>query len=75
VRRECVIITAIPNSVSTDEPIANRVGTKFNFPLIIPHLDDLGTIDDSHLNRDSAERWSRAFMNDAAPTLDRCITH
>lgn len=73
--RQCIVITAIPNSVSTDEPVASRVATKLGVPLVIPHLEDLGTIDDSHLNRDSAERWSRAFLTDAGPILDRCVTH
>jgi hypothetical protein len=74
-RPECVILTAIPNSVSTDLPIANRIGEKFSLPVIIPHVDNLGTIDDSHLNGPSAERWSSAFLHDAAPTLDRCLAN
>jgi hypothetical protein len=74
-RHECIILTVIPNSVSTDEPIANRVGRKFGLPVILPRVDNLGTIDDSHLNGDSAERWSSAFLIDAAPTFERCLSN
>lgn len=69
----CIILTAIPNSVTTDEPIAVRIGVRFQLPVIVPRVDNLATIDDSHLNGPSAERWSDAFLRDAAPLLDRCL--
>jgi hypothetical protein len=71
--RDCIILTAIPNSVSTSEPIAERIGKGFQLPVVVPHVDNLATIDDSHLNGPSAERWSGAFLREAAPALDRCL--
>lgn len=69
----CVILTAIPNNVAIDEPIANRVGERLQLPVIVPHLDHLATIDNDHLDGPSAERWSGAFFRDAIPALDRCL--
>ncbi|WP_368507579.1 hypothetical protein [Bradyrhizobium lupini] len=73
IRRQCIILTAVPNSVLTDEPIADRLGERFQLPVIVPHLDALATLDESHLNAESAERWSEAFLRAAAPMLDRCL--
>jgi hypothetical protein len=73
VPRKCIIITAVPNSVSLDEPVARRVGKRFDLPVVIPVVDDLGTIDGSHLNAVSAERWSEAFLRDAAPAIEGCL--
>ncbi|MGY3503151.1 hypothetical protein [Bradyrhizobium sp. USDA 4471] len=57
----------------TDEPIADRIGKQFQLPVIVPHLDHLATLDESHLNAASAERWSEAFLRDATPAFDRCL--
>jgi hypothetical protein len=69
----CIILTAIPTSRVTDEPVADGVGKRFGFPVIVPHLDNLLTIDYDHLNEPSAERWSSVFLHDASPLLDRCM--
>ncbi|WP_213770074.1 hypothetical protein [Bradyrhizobium sp. dw_78] len=71
--RHCIILTAIPNSLTTDEPIADRLGARLQLPVIIPHVNDLATIDNSHLNGPSADRWSDAFLRESAPALDRCL--
>ncbi|MCK1677152.1 hypothetical protein [Bradyrhizobium sp. 150] len=71
--RHCIILTAVPNSILTDEPIADRVGKRFQVPVIVPHLEGLATLDESHLNAASAERWSVAFLHEATPILDRCL--
>ncbi|MGY3234724.1 hypothetical protein ACVMAJ_001614 [Bradyrhizobium sp. USDA 4448] len=71
--RHCIILTAVPNSILTDEPIADRIGKQFQLPVIVPHLDHLATLDESHLNAASAERWSEAFLRDATPAFDRCL--
>jgi hypothetical protein len=70
----CTILTAIPNNDAADRPIAERIGGRYGLPIITPTLDGLSTIDGSHLNEISAERWSEAFLNEAAPILDRCIS-
>lgn len=71
--RHCIILTAVPNNVLSDEPIAERIGRRFQLPVIVPHLDALSTLDDSHLNSASAERWSEAFLREATPTINRCL--
>jgi hypothetical protein len=71
--RNCIILTAVPNNVLTDEPIAERIGKRFNLPVVVPHLDALATLDESHLNTASAERWSEAFLREATPALARCL--
>jgi hypothetical protein len=71
---QCIILTAVPNSLVTDEPIASRVGKRFQLPVIVPHLTGLTTIDWNHLDGPSAERWSQAFLEGASAVLDRCLT-
>lgn len=69
--RECTVLTVTPQSptpVAFTRELAQRLNLRFEFP----QLEDLWTIDASHMNVPSAERWSEAFMQKLAPHIERC---
>jgi hypothetical protein len=70
---KCVILTLVPfaGTKSGDaEAIAAGVGMK----LVTPgKLEGLETWDGFHLDRPSAERWSRAFFQAAGPEIRSCL--
>lgn len=70
--RDCVILTLTPR---TDTPVAfaTEISDRLEMPLITPALSGLVTIDHSHLDSDSAERWSTAFLAEFDQHLDRCV--
>jgi len=72
VKRECIILTMVPyprTKVTAVTALASALGMN----LVRPDVDDLQTFDGSHLNRPSAERWSEAFLQAAAPQIRRCL--
>jgi hypothetical protein len=71
--RKCVVVTGIPSS-NTDGPfVAARLARTLGVKLIQPKIDELATIDGGHLNHDSRERWSSAFLEELAPVLRECL--
>ncbi|MBY0564090.1 MAG: hypothetical protein K2P58_07875 [Hyphomonadaceae bacterium] len=72
VSRECVIFTYVPPQESnrpTMEALAASVGVTF----VSPSLEGLRTFDRSHLDRESAQRFTAAFFDAAGPILERCL--
>jgi hypothetical protein len=79
VRRECILLTSIPHArtavdlegtnIETSKALAAALGLAF----VSPQLEGLATIDTSHLDRPSAERWSKAFFEMAGPQIAKCI--
>jgi hypothetical protein len=72
VNRNCVILTLAPyheTKRAEAEAIANALGLH----LVAPQLHDVTTIDGSHLDRPSAERWSKAFFDAAGPRIRECL--
>lgn len=72
INRECVVLTATaqnPTPVAFTRELAKRLDVAFEFP----QLDDMWTIDASHMDVPSAERWSVAFMERLAPHIERCV--
>ena len=72
VKRECIILTMVPyarTKVTAVSALANALGMN----LVWPDVDHLQTFDGSHLDRPSAERWSKAFLEVAAPQIRKCL--
>ena len=71
VERRCVVITHVPDGIARSQAgaIATRIGATF----ISPRLEGLGTSDGSHLDSESAERWSVAFLVELEPILKSCL--
>ncbi len=72
VDRHCVLLTLAP-SEATKRSEAAAIASALGVTLIAPKLDDLKTFDGSHLDRPSAEKWSRAFFDAAGPRIRECL--
>lgn len=71
IERRCIVLTLVPDGIHSEliaRDIASRVGATF----IAPPLERLRSPDGSHLDRESAERWSAAFLERLAPLLPIC---
>jgi hypothetical protein len=69
---KCVILTNVPypeTKMGNAEAIAAGAG----LPLVAPELDGLSTTDGYHLDRPSADRWSKAFLEAAGPEIRSCL--
>ena len=71
----CVILTTVPTpqrplDAETVRRIAEAIGASWSEPV----LDGMSSFDRSHLARDSAERWSAAFLRDIMPILEDCAS-
>lgn len=72
VERQCVLLTMVPSAhtpIGTARVIADALGAK----LIAPEPDDVNTFDKSHMDRASAEIWSKDFFEAAGPRIRRCL--
>lgn len=71
--RGCVISTIVPTvktGVGNARAIALALGVKF----VAPELSGLTTFDGSHLDQGSAQRWSAAFLEEAGPQIQQCLS-
>lgn len=68
----CLVITASPRT-DTPETYAKQLAENLGSPFVAPTIDGLKTIDDYHLDPDSAQRWSAAFLEELSPHLRRCV--
>ena len=70
---KCVILTNVPypeTKIGNAEAIARGAG----LPLVVPpEMDGLNTTDGYHLDRPSADRWSKAFFEAAGPEIRSCL--
>jgi hypothetical protein len=70
---KCVILTNVPypeTKIGNAQAIAAGAG----LPLVVPsEMDGLHTTDGYHLDRVSADRWSRAFLEAAGPQIRSCL--
>lgn len=73
VRRECIVLTLTPRT-GTPSNFANALSARLGLPIIEPALDAMVTIDHSHLDKDSALRWSTAFLDEFDQYAKNCVT-
>lgn len=73
VSRSCVILTIVP-TVKTGIGTANAIATALGLKLVAPKLAELTTFDQFHLNPESAQRWSAAFLEEAGPQIRKCLS-
>jgi hypothetical protein len=69
---KCVILTDTPypqTKIGDAAAIASGAGLS----LVSPELDGLSTSDGYHLDRPSADRWARAFLEAAGPEIRSCL--
>lgn len=72
VQRNCVLLTIVP-TVETKRAEAEAIASAVGLELVAPQVGGLRTFDGSHLDAVSAERWSSAFLDAAAPRLLNCL--
>jgi len=72
VGRECKMLTMVP-TVNTGIGTAKAIARALDLELVAPELPGLNTFDESHLDRESAQRWSTAFMAAAGPQIRKCL--
>jgi hypothetical protein len=72
VARECVILTMVPK-LGTSSETAEAVASALGLNLVAPRLEGLNTFDGSHLDQQSRERWSAAFIEAADPQIQSCL--
>lgn len=72
VDRRCVIFTLVP-TVDAPLPTSAAIAKALHVDFIAPEPEDLLTFDGSHLDRESAERWSAAFLDAAGPKIRDCL--
>jgi hypothetical protein len=73
VEHDCIILTLVP-TVATKATSAAALAVDLGMQFVSPKLNDLQTFDGSHLDHASAERWSAAFLQAAAPRMRRCLS-
>jgi hypothetical protein len=73
VERGCTILTIVPK-VKTDLGTANAIAAALGLSLVEPRLPGLMTFDGSHLDPESAQRWSTAFLEIAGPQIQKCLS-
>jgi hypothetical protein len=69
---KCVILTNAPYP-ETKTGNASAIASGAGLPLVAPELDGLNTSDGYHLDRPSADRWARAFLEAAGPEIRSCL--
>ena len=65
-------MTAIPGTSADTREVAAAVAQAIGGAAILPVVDGLASLDGDHLNADSAERWSEAFLREAQPRIEAC---
>jgi hypothetical protein len=73
VRRDCIILTGVPNNTSNSEDVARWMAEALGLRWIIPSADGLVTLEGAHLDAPSAELWSSRFLAELDPVLKECL--
>lgn len=71
VEKQCVILTVTPRT-QTPLAFAEQLAKDLGVIGIFPNPGNLVTVDDSHLDPQSALRWSSALLKEVGPILDSC---
>ena len=71
--RACTILTIVP-TVKTGIGTAKAIAAALGFNLVAPRPPGLVTFDQVHLDRQSAQRWSAAFLEEAGPQIRNCLS-
>ena len=75
INRNCIVFIGIPNNVQDAPAIASQLAQRLGTQLILPTVERLFLLDDGHLNFESAEHWSAAFLSKLTPVLQKCLSN
>jgi hypothetical protein len=73
VSADCVALVATPTRTDDFDPLVIQLSQHLKTVAILPQIAGLATIDNEHLNKPSAERWSGAVLSQLAPMVQNCI--
>jgi hypothetical protein len=73
IKAGCIVITGVPYPGVNMEDLANGIGEGLGVRIINSPVSNLTTLDGTHLDKGSAERWSEAFVKQLDPVLAECI--
>jgi hypothetical protein len=72
-RRDCVVLTGVPEPEGASSAAAAELARQLGVVNIQPDVGALSTWDGLHLNVDSGTRFSKAFLAELEPVLQRCL--
>ncbi|MEH2483557.1 hypothetical protein V1282_006914 [Nitrobacteraceae bacterium AZCC 2146] len=70
---ECVILTGVPTPNLSTAAIATGLSVQVGVSALNIAVPEMATMDGAHLNDETAERWSAAFLAAADPIISRCL--
>jgi len=70
--RSCVLFTVTPRT-ATEMDFAAKLGDEMGIQAFLPYMDNLVTVDDSHLNAESAEIWTSALLDLGDAAIRDCL--
>lgn len=73
VSRDCILLTYVPHE-NNGQPTAAALADALGVGFVSPDIAGLRTFDGSHLDQASAERFTAAFVAEAGPLLQKCLT-
>jgi hypothetical protein len=71
--RGCTILTIVP-AVNTGIGTAKAIAGALSLNFVAPRPGGLITFDHYHLDPESAQRWSAAFLEEAGPQIRKCLS-
>lgn len=74
VDQNCVLLTLVPYPKARTAE-AQALAAALGLDLIKPEVEGLRTYDGSHLDGDSAQRWSKAFFDLADVRIKQCLSY
>jgi hypothetical protein len=69
----CVIVTAVPGLSPGRRQVATRIAEAMGASAVLPVVEGLSSLDGDHLNAESAERWSAAFLQAGDARITECL--
>ncbi|WP_135081578.1 hypothetical protein [Terasakiella sp. SH-1] len=73
VKKQCVILTSVTNNQVNSISFTKRLAQVSKIRFFIPNIQGLKTVDGSHLDYKSAQKWSDVFLNGIQNMLKSCI--
>jgi hypothetical protein len=68
---QCIVMTSVPADYDL-RSLAEYLGKALGVTVIDPNVGPLYTFDRAHLTPESSTRWTRAFLQELDPVIDRC---
>lgn len=72
VERKCIVLTYVPYT-GGNPLITRRIAESLGLPYLVFNLDNLMTLEGSHLDTISSERWSKEFFSRLEPWFATCL--